>query len=63
MIRLICVLLLYKNEYFFWSQVKAWSNRGLSVACIKSETSKKTKDDVISGVYQLVFFTPELLIE
>ena len=37
-------------------------NRGLSVACITSETSKKTKDDVISGVYQFVFFTPELLI-
>ena len=42
------------------SQVKAWSNRGLSVACITSETSKKTKHDVISGV--LLFFTPELLI-
>ena len=48
--------------YDHCTNIKAWSNRGLSVACITSETSKKTKDDVISGVYQLLFFTPELPI-
>ena len=35
---------------------KAWSKRGISVAYITSEMSKRTKDDVISGVYQLGVF-------
>ncbi len=51
-----------KATYDFPLQVQAWSKRGLSVACVTSDCASQVKAKVLAGEYQLVFFTPELLI-
>lgn len=42
--------------------MQTWSKRGLSAACITGESTNIVKAGVVAGEYQLVFFTPELLV-
>ena len=45
-------------------QVDSFSARGLAVAYVTGESgNEEMKQSVCIGAYQLVFFTPELLIE
>ena len=44
-------------------KVQIWSKRGLSVAAITRDSPSSVKEGVMAGCYQLVFFTPELLIK
>lgn len=51
---------MYYLPYF---QVLSLSSKGLSAACITGEaTDTSVKDGVTKGAYQLVFFTPEMII-
>ena len=43
-------------------QVLLCSARGLRVACVSGSTSPAIKDGVRCGNFQLIFFTPEILI-
>ena len=44
-------------------QVASFSSKGLSVACVSGDTTDSSvKDGVCKGAYQLVYFTPEMLI-
>lgn len=43
-------------------QVNSLSSRGLSTACIISSSEDDTRKKVKMGDYQLVFFSPELLL-
>lgn len=40
----------------------SFSSKGLSAGYVTGKSSDSMKADVIDGKYQLVFFTPELLI-
>ena len=42
--------------------MQSWSKRGLAVACITSESTPHMMSGVMAGDYQLVFFTPEILL-
>ena len=44
-------------------QVSSFSSKGLSAAYISGEpSSERMKEGVSRGAYQLVFFTPELIV-
>ena len=43
-------------------QVLHFSVRGLRVACVSGSTSPAIKDQIRCGNFQLIFFTPETLI-
>ena len=40
----------------------SYSSRGISAGHITGDSNKEMKDSVLSGKYQLVYITPELLI-
>ena len=44
-------------------QVASLSSRGLAVAAVNSNTPDTLKAGIFAGNYQLVFFTPEKLLE
>ena len=43
--------------------MKKFSLKGLAAAAVTSDTNDETKDGVVKGEYNLVYFTPELLLE
>ena len=43
-------------------QVASFTSNGLSCAGITDTTEKSVEEDVMLGKYQLLFFTPELLL-
>ena len=43
-------------------QVASFTSKGLSCAGITGTTEKNVEEDVMLGKYQLLFFTPELLL-
>lgn len=44
-------------------QVRAFATKGLLTGCVSSNSSGAMMDDVKKGKYQLVYFTPEALLE
>ena len=43
--------------------MRSFSSKGLSVGYITGNSTDSMKRDVLEGKYQLVFFTPECLID
>ena len=42
--------------------MQSWSQRGVTVACVTGESTPIVMSGVMAGDYQLVFFTPEILL-
>ena len=43
--------------------MRSFSSKGLSVGYVTGNSTDSMKRDVLEGKYQLVFFTPEFLID
>ena len=43
--------------------MRSFSSKGLSVGYVTGNSTDSMKRDVLEGKYQLVFFTPECLID